>query len=110
MIYLAAWFEVVMNEQVIGFMGPRHFYCVRIRGSALALQPDIGTLIIVLVLSRSGCTCGWRQFKTFGAILGIGMVLLMGLIYFKPYRFNRVLSFVNQSADTRGDFISYKSG
>ena len=105
-IYLAAWFGGRHERTNHWLYGAAPFFIVLgFAGLLLALQPDIGTFIVVGFIAMGMYFVAGANLKLLGAILGIGMVIMAGLIYFKPYRFNRVLSFVNQNVDTRG--ISY---
>src|SRR3990167_3037859 len=107
-IYLAAWFSGHGRHERTNhwLYGAAPFFIVLgFAGLLLALQPDIGTFIVVGFIAMGMYFVAGANLKLLGAILGIGMVIMAGLIYFKPYRFNRVLSFVNQNVDTRG--ISY---
>ena len=105
-IYLAAWFggrkEYVRNQ--VYSVAP-FFIILIFAGLLLALQPDIGTLIVVCFIAMGMYFIHGVNLKHLAVIFGIGVILLSGLIYFKSYRLDRILSFVNQNADTRG--ISY---
>ena len=105
-IYLAAWFGGRHERTSHWVYGAAPFFIVLgFAALLLALQPDIGTLIVVGFIALGMYFVAGANLKLLGSIIGIGMVILALLIWLEPYRFNRVLSFVDQSADTRG--ISY---
>lgn len=105
-IYLAAWFSGRHERTNHWLYGAAPFFIVL--GFAtllLALQPDIGTLIVISVIALVMYFVAGANLKLLGSIVGIGVVVLVLLILFKPYRFNRALSFWRQNVDTQG--ISY---
>lgn len=109
-IYLAAWFG--------GRMGRRDRADNWIYGAApflivlgfaallLFLQPDIGTLIVVSLIALGMYFLAGVNMKVLGALLGIGVVLLVAVVIFEPYRLNRIRSFIDPQSDPRG--ISYQ--
>jgi len=106
-IYLAAWFGGRHERTSHWLYGAAPFFIVLgFAALLLALQPDIGTLIVVGLIALGMYFVAGANLKLLGAIVGIGVVILAGLIYFEPYRFNRVISFVDKNADTRG--IAYQ--
>ena len=106
-IYLAAWFSGRHERTNHWLYGAAPFFIVLgFSALLLALQPDIGTLIVVGCIALGMYFIAGANLKLLGAIVGIGAVVLVGLIYFEPYRFNRIVSFWDQNADTRG--ISYQ--
>lgn len=106
-IYLAAWFGG-RNERLKNWsygMAP-FFLVLSFIAILLALQPDIGTLIVVSIIALGVYFVAGVSMKQFWAII---LVLFMGLsmlIWMEPYRFDRIRSFLNPSLDPKG--ISYQ--
>lgn len=102
-IYLAAWFSG-HKERVRNwiFSGAPFFIVLGIMGAMLALQPDIGTLIVVTVISLGLYFVAGVDFKKFVSLILVLLILLSVLIWIEPYRFERVKTFLNPSEDTRG--------
>lgn len=106
-IYLAAWFggrdERIKNWAygtapfliVLGFIA-----------LLLLLQPDIGTLIVVTLISASIYFLAGSPIKYFVVIGLLIMVVLAAMVVIEPYRFNRIKTFLDPSIDPQG--ISYQ--
>lgn len=106
-IYLAAWFGN-RDERIRNWTyGTAPFLIVlSFVGVLLLLQPDIGTLIVVTVISASIYFFAGSPMKHFFIIglLALGALGLM--IYISPYRLDRIKTFIDPSVDPRG--ISYQ--
>lgn len=106
-IYLAAWFGN-RDERIKNWSyGTAPFLIVlSFVALLLLLQPDIGTLIVVTIISGAIYFFAGSPIKHFFIIglLIIGVLALM--IVVEPYRFNRVKTFLDPSVDPRG--ISYQ--
>jgi cell division protein FtsW len=105
-IYLGAWFSqrggqalsnwsysVVPFLLVLGFVG-----------LLLILQPDIKTLSIVVLISLSVyffAGAKWIHLMIFLLIFSV----ILGFLSLEPYRWNRILAYLNPSADKQG--VSY---
>lgn len=106
-IYLAAWFGN-RDERIKNWTyGTAPFLIVlSFVALLLILQPDIGTLIIVTLISASIYFFAGSPIKHF-IILGLLVVGILGaMIVVEPYRLNRVKTFLDPSLDPRG--ISYQ--
>lgn len=106
-IYLAAWFggrDQRLKNWVYG-MAP-FFLVLSFIGILLALQPDIGTLIIVSIIALGIYFVAGVSMKHFFAVIMVLLIGVISLIVIEPYRFNRIKSFINPSLDPRG--ISYQ--
>ncbi|MDP3792592.1 MAG: putative lipid II flippase FtsW [bacterium] len=106
-IYLAAWFGN-RDERTRNWtysMAP-FFIVLSFVTVLLLLQPDIGTLIVVTIISASIYFLAGSPLKHFFIIglLIVGVLALM--IYVEPYRADRVKTFFDPSIDPRG--ISYQ--
>ncbi len=82
-------------------LGP--FLFLTLLPSALLLkQPDMGSALIVLAIAFGMYFLAGAPLKTFTMIGGLGAVLLILIIYFSPYRLQRVTTFLNPEADPLG--------
>jgi len=95
-IYLAAWFGN-RDERIKNWTyGTAPFLIVlSFVGFLLLLQPDIGTLIIVMLISAVMYFCAGSPIKYF-LIIGVlilGVITVM--IVIEPYRFNRIKTFID---------------
>lgn len=106
-IYLAAWFGGREERIKNWSYGTAPFFTVLVFITLLlALQPDVGTLIVVSFIAIGMyflAGVNWKQFLGVISILIIGLSIL---ILVEPYRFNRIKAFWDPSVDPRG--ISYQ--
>ena len=102
-IYLAIWLESKQKHltdyrnSLLPFI-----ILLAIVAGLILLQPDVGTLLVfLLVASVMFFTAGapWRYLAVFG---GLGLASLAVLVTAAPYRFNRLLSFLNPNVDPQG--------
>lgn len=106
-LYLAAWFGG-RNERIKNWiygMAP-FFIIMAFVMLLLVLQPDVGTLIIVMCIAGGIYFFAGISFKQFLGIAGVLAAVIAVFIFIEPYRLNRIKSFVNPSVDPRG--ISYQ--
>lgn len=106
-IYLSAWFGG-RSERVKNWsygMVP-FFIVIAFIALLLALQPDIGTLIIVTLIAIGIYFVAGVDLKYLLVVALVGAIALGLLIYIEPYRFNRIKAFINPDNDPRG--ISYQ--
>jgi len=106
-IYLAAWFggrDERIKNWVYG-MAP-FFIIMAFVTLLLVLQPDIGTLIVVMLIAGGVYFFAGIKFKQFLIIMLAVSAILTALVVLEPYRFNRIKAFINPSVDPRG--ISYQ--
>ncbi|MDP2648138.1 MAG: putative lipid II flippase FtsW [Candidatus Yanofskybacteria bacterium] len=106
-IYFAAWFSS-RNDRVKDWAyGIVPFFAVMgFVGLLLMLQPDLGTLVIVIAIALGVYFVAGIQLKDFLIISIVGAVALAGLIVAEPYRLDRIKSLFDPSNDPRG--ISYQ--
>src|SRR3989344_1078558 len=106
-IYLAAWFggrDARLKNWVYG-MAP-FFLVISFIAVLLALQPDIGTLLVVSIIALGVYFVAGVSMKQFFAVILVLAIGLATLILVEPYRFNRIKAYINPSVDPRG--ISYQ--
>jgi cell division protein FtsW len=99
-IYLSSWFTNKEKNRFIPFislMGLVVFLII--------LQPDMGTSIIIFLISIIIYYFSGAKFMDFVYIFGGSIMSLYFLIRLSPYRFNRLLAFLNPGIDPLG--ISY---
>ncbi|MGC9968914.1 MAG: putative peptidoglycan glycosyltransferase FtsW [Minisyncoccia bacterium] len=104
LIYLAAWLSNPKFKRATDFQsGLLPFLIISgIIAGLLILQPATSTVVILLcaglaVYFMSGAPLKYLALTLVAAIVVIGLV-----VYITPYRRARILSFLDQSADTQG--------
>jgi len=106
-IYFAAWFggrdERIKNWSygIIPF-----FVVIGFIGLLLMRQPDLGTLIIVVLIALGVYLVAGVKWRDFAVMILVGVVIFGGLIFLEPYRLDRIRTFLNPTLDPRG--ISYQ--
>ncbi len=68
----------------------------------LAVQPDVGTMIIIALIAVTMFFVSGATMKHIGILGGVGVAGIAGLIAIAPYRIARLLTFINPSLDTQG--------
>ncbi len=99
-IYLSSWFSNKEKNRFLPFISLICFLVFLI-----ILQPDMGTAIIIFLISLIIYYFSGARFMDFVYILGASVVGIYFLIKMSPYRFNRFLAFLNPTVDPLG--ISY---
>lgn len=102
-IYLAAWFGNRNERTHRWSYGTMPFLIVlAFVALLLFLQPDVGTLIIVSLISLGIYFLAGPSYKQFAGILLVLFIGLSAIIVVEPYRFDRLKSFWDPSIDPRG--------
>ncbi|OGN17451.1 MAG: cell division protein FtsW [Candidatus Yanofskybacteria bacterium RIFCSPHIGHO2_02_FULL_50_12] len=102
-IYFAAWFGGRHDRLKNWAYGAAPFFILLgFVALLLALQPDIGTLIITGLIAIGMYFVAGIELKKFFAIIGLGVVALSLLIWVEPYRFQRLQTFLNPGQDLHG--------
>ena len=103
-IYLAAWLEgrglkkiTDMHEGLLPFLG-----IMSLLGFLIMKQPDTGTLGVIIFSSFAIFFVAGARIKHIAALGFLGAMSLWILIKIEPYRFNRILTFLNPAADPQG--------
>jgi cell division protein FtsW len=103
-IYLAAWLESRgsnrikdMFEGVLPFLG-----IMGLIGFLIMKQPDTGTLGVIVLTSFAIYFVSGARINHLVWMSGFGMFALWILVKLEPYRFNRILAFLDPSADPQG--------
>lgn len=102
-LFLAAWFERQGRRVALWSSGALPFIIIlAIVCILLILQPDIGTLVIIVLVSMSmyfAAGANWKHLIGF-IIAGLGVLFL--IIKLAPYRVNRILVWLDSSFDPQG--------
>ena len=102
-IYLAAWFGNRDERTKRWSYGVLPFLIVlSFVALLLFLQPDIGTLIVVSLISLGVYFLAGPSYKQFAGILLVLFLGLSAIIVVEPYRFDRLKAFWDPSVDPRG--------
>ncbi len=108
-IYLAAWFARHRTGGSANSHGGASFFAVipffLVLGCVallLVLQPDFGTLGIVILISLAMYFFSGASFKHIALLILVALVMLGGLAVAAPYRFDRVKTFLDPQSDKQG--------
>lgn len=103
-IYLAAWLESRGADKIKDFMeGLIPFLAIVMLISFLIMnQPDTGTLGVIILSSFAIFFVSGAKFQHLLSMGFFGSILFWILIKIEPYRFNRILAFLDPGADPRG--------
>ena len=96
-IYLSAWFSTKEKGRLVAFL-----LLVFMVVGLVIVEPDLGTAVTILVTSM---TLYFLSGAPIGHFIGLVPVLLLGvggLAIAKPYRMQRVLTFLNPEVDPLG--------
>lgn len=75
---------------------------IGIAGGLLMLQPDAGTLLVIVTAATAMYIAAGASAKDILILILIGIVAFAGLVLIKPYIFDRVMTFVNPANDSLG--------
>ncbi len=102
-IYLAAWLSGVktkVSEVKFGML-PFIILC-GLAGFLLLIQPDIGTLLIVMIAGCAMYIAAGAPWKHIALLLLLAVVAAGLVLVAKPYARERVMTFLDPSRDPRG--------
>lgn len=89
-----------VRENIKGFIKPLAvFFFIAV---LLLAQPDMGTVVVMLVTTMGMLFLAGAKLWQFGALLTVGASAVVGLILISPYRLRRVTSFWDPWADPFG--------
>ena len=71
-------------------------------GSLLLLEPDMGAFVVILAIALGMLWLGGYNIKVFFALLLALPVAFAALIYFSPYRMQRIVGFMDPWSDPFG--------
>jgi cell division protein FtsW len=102
-IYLAAWLSNTKINRTTNFTeGLLPFVLISgLIATLLILQPATGTVVILLGTGLIVYVLSGAQLKYIFSVVLLGVIVLGLVIYATPYRRDRILSFLDMSADTQ---------
>ncbi|MFH1610417.1 MAG: putative lipid II flippase FtsW [Patescibacteria group bacterium] len=103
LIYLAAWFTKNKEHQNSISQGLVPFVIiVGIVLGLIALQPDLGTLFIIALMSLAIFYASGVKLSYIFSLCMAGIIGVVGLIKIAPYRMQRLTVFLNPEIDPQG--------
>jgi len=103
LLYLAAWLESRGRKLSDFHQGIGPFAVVLgFIGILMLLQPDMGTLIIIIITSLIVYFVGGGSIKHILVIMLLGILAFTLLVQLKPYQMNRFKCLVDPDYDSRG--------
>jgi len=94
-IFFASWMS--KHQRILPFV-----FLIALPAIILMLQPDVGSMLIILVISGSIYLASGGNLKKFLPILGVGLLFLIIAIFASPYRLRRVQTFFDPQSDPLG--------
>lgn len=102
-VYLASWLDARRKEVRSFSYGTMPFaLMVSIVGIFLMMQPDFGTFSVIVATAGLLYFLGGSKISQMGGLVGFGLIAFFFLIQIAPYRFNRILVFLNPSFEPQG--------
>jgi len=103
-IYLAAWLESRGSNKIKDiFEGTLPFLGIMsLIGFLIMKQPDTGTLGVIVLTSFSIFFVSGARIGHLFSMGSLGVFALWILVKIEPYRFNRILTFLDPGADPKG--------
>ncbi len=102
-MYLAGWLDSRRKEIASVSYGLIPFaLMLSIIGVFLAMQPDVGTLGVIVVSAGLLYFLGGGKISQIATLSAFGLTLFYFLILIAPYRLSRILVFLNPVLDPRG--------
>lgn len=103
LIYLAAWLEARNKKLEVVSQGFAPFLVVLgIIAFLMLLQPDFGTLSIILLTSLIAYFVGGGKISHILIIILVGILALFVMVKIKPYQAERFRCYMNPSYDSSG--------
>lgn len=103
-LYLAAWLESRGTHRIkdffeglvpfAGIMGAIAFLIMK--------QPDTGTMGVIMLSACAIFFVSGARLAHIGALVSAGIIGLVILVKIEPYRFNRILAFLDPGSDPQG--------
>jgi cell division protein FtsW len=104
LIYLAAWLNS-RGEKKVQDLRSSFVPFVSALGAfslLIMLQPDLGTLSIIVIMALVVYFVGGGSLKHLAIICGIGLLGFFTLVKVAPYRMNRFTTFLHPESDPQG--------
>lgn len=106
-LYLASWYDkrsLHAHDLYYGFLPS--LTIVGVIAGLIILQPDLGTMIILILIAATMFYIGGARLKYLLSVAAVAAVFVWIMIKAAPYRLHRIMAFFNPELDTRG--ISYQ--
>ncbi len=102
-VYLASWLDARRRQVASISQGMIPFaLMITVVAVFLIMQPDVGTLGIILATAGMMYLVGGGKISQIAALAGLGLVLFYFIIQLAPYRLSRVLVFFKPDLDPQG--------
>ena len=95
-IYMASYLDRRRDElkkSLFGFLKP--LIVLGLLSALLLLEPDFGATAVIIVVSLGMMFLAGAPLKKFSFLVVLALLMLAALIYFAPYRVERVLNFLD---------------
>ncbi len=106
-LYLASWYDKRQqhaHDLYYGFLPI--LFIVGIVVGLIAMEPDIGTMLVLASISAVMFFIGGVRMRYITATAASGLLVMWILVKAAPYRAHRILAFLDPSVDAKG--ISYQ--
>ena len=94
-VFFASWLK--KHQRILPFI-----FLISLPAVILLLQPDIGSLLVILAIATGMFFVAGGNIKKLLPIIGFGLVLLIVAILASPYRLRRIQTFLNPEVDPLG--------
>lgn len=102
-IYLASWLDARRQDVGSVSYGLIPFaVMLAIVGMFLIMQPDIGTLGIIIITSGILYFLGGGKISQISTLIFFGLIIFFLVVQLEPYRINRLLVFLHPNTDPLG--------
>ncbi|MCX8580024.1 cell division protein FtsW [Gilliamella sp. B2717] len=102
-VFLASYLTRKSDEVQNGFWGFfKPMVVMAVLSILLLLQPDLGTVIVLFIVTIGILFIAGAKLWQFIAILSTGVAAVVSLILFESYRLKRLLTFLNPWEDANG--------
>ena len=96
-IYLAAWFSTKERRRLLSFV-----ILMTLIIGPVVLQPDLGSAVVIVVLSLALYFLSGAPLWQFGALIPVIIGFVGVLAISAPYRLERIKTFLNPNLDPQG--------
>ncbi len=105
LIYLATWLEAKKGDLSKLLAGTLPFILVlSIISLLIMLQPDFGTLVIIISSALAAFLVGGGSLKHLSLIIFMGLIVASSVIFFKSdYQEQRIKCYLNPESDRQGE-------
>ena len=102
-VYIAGYSVRRLNDLQSNWLGVfRPAVLIVLVVSLILIQPDLGTSAVIFATVLGMLFVAGAQMKQFLLVIGLGLVGVSALIYFVPWRWERIISFIDPWTDPFG--------